>query len=41
METIITLAFSIVIAAAILGVVVLTIDIYRVESQNDKHLRLR
>jgi len=35
MEAIITIAFSIVTTAVVIGVVVLTIDIYRVESKND------
>jgi len=40
MEAIITIIFSVVIAVAILGAVALIVDIYRVESQNDKHLPL-
>lgn len=40
MEAIITISFSIVISVAIIGVVALIVDIYRVESQNDKHLPL-
>lgn len=38
METIITVSFSIVIAVALIGAIVLTIDIFRVEAEIDKHL---
>lgn len=40
MEAIILISFSIVIGMAIIGVVALTIDLYRVESHKDKHLPL-
>ena len=41
METIITVSFTIVIAVAIIGVVALTVDIFRVEAhKDDEHLHL-